>query len=252
MSSRSPDFRQDAPDRACFRMRARLEALALMNEALAILDGAAVDSLVGAKLQGAVDALVEIDTRELTGGVSVPPAIATHFADGLASAERGTLRHAIDALTVPAYATDAEGKITYWNTQCVALAGREPELGSDKWCVTWKLYTTAGERLPHDRCPMAVAILEQREVRGEVAIAERPDGRRIAFTPYPTPVFNSNGQLTGAINVLIDVSKAQQLELRYQSDLCRRLARSIADPGVSASMKQMADNFQSSAESLAR
>ena len=35
---------------------------------------------------------------------------------------------------------------------------------------------------------------EKREVRGEVAIAMRPDGSRRAFTPYPTPLFAKDGE----------------------------------------------------------
>ena len=32
---------------------------------------------------------------------------------------------------------------------------------------------------------MAIALKENREVRGWTALAERPDGRRVAFQPYP-------------------------------------------------------------------
>ena len=90
-------------------------------------------------------------------------------------------RPLLDALPVPVYLTDADGLVTYWNEACVDFAGREPELGQDRWCVTWQIHTTDDELLPHDRCPMAVAVREQREVRGEVAIAMRPDGSRKAL-----------------------------------------------------------------------
>ncbi|MGH6729599.1 MAG: PAS domain-containing protein, partial [Sphingomicrobium sp.] len=118
-------------------------------------------------------------------------------------------RAMLDALPVPVYTTDAEGAVTYWNNACLAFAGRVPQLGSDKWCVTWKLYTTAGDRLPHDQCPMAEAIREKRQVRDAIAIALRPDGSRRAFKPYPTPLFDQAGTLTGAVNLLIDVSEEQ-------------------------------------------
>ena len=49
-------------------------------------------------------------------------------------------------------------------------------LGSDEWCVTWKLYWPDGTPLPHDQCPMAVALKEGRAIRNAEAIAERPDG----------------------------------------------------------------------------
>ena len=85
---------------------------------------------------------------------------------------------------MPIYLTDAEGAVTYWNQACVEFAGRGPQLGEDRWCVTWRLYTTTGERLPHDQCPMAEAIRDQREVRGKIA---SPCARTVAAGPsFPT------------------------------------------------------------------
>ena len=62
----------------------------------------------------------------------------------------------LDALPAAVYTTDAAGRITYYNQAAADLAGREPQLGSDEWCVTWRLYDADGTPLPHDRCPMAV------------------------------------------------------------------------------------------------
>jgi two-component sensor histidine kinase len=59
---------------------------------------------------------------------------------------------------------------------------------------------------------MAVALRENRPVRGAEAIAERPDGRRVPFIPYPTPLRNSEGNLVGAINMLVDISERKQAE----------------------------------------
>ena len=76
--------------------------------------------------------------------------------------------------------------MTYWNHACVEFAGREPQLGQDRWCVTWKLYTTTGEPLPHDKCPMAqTQSASSGPIRDAIAIAERPDGSRVAFGPTP-------------------------------------------------------------------
>jgi two-component sensor histidine kinase len=94
----------------------------------------------------------------------------------------------------------------------VELAGREPTIGSDEWCVTWKLYNTDGTRLPHDQCPMAVALKEGRPIRGVEAIAERPDGVRIPFIPFPTPIRDAEGKVVGAINMLIDISERKEAE----------------------------------------
>jgi PAS domain S-box-containing protein len=158
----------------------------------------------------------------------------------------------LDRLEAPAYLTDKDGNVTYWNRACVEFAGREPELGQDRWCVTWKLYTMGGEPLAHEACPMAVAIKEQRVVRNAVAIAERPDGSRRAFTPYPTPLYDESGELKGAVNLLIDVTAEQDRELRSQADRCRRLSRSVTDSRASRVLGDMAIGYERSAASLSQ
>jgi PAS domain S-box-containing protein len=97
--------------------------------------------------------------------------------------------------------------LTYFNQACVEFSGRTPELGSDHWCVTWKLYNADGTPLPHDQCPMAVSLKERRAVRGVEAIAERPDGSRIWFEPYPMPFFDADGNLAGGVNMLVDITR---------------------------------------------
>src|SRR5688572_1959753 len=96
-------------------------------------------------------------------------------------------RRVLDSLAAAIYVTNPEGVITYYNAACIAFAGRTPRISQDSWCVTWKLYTEDGRCLPHDQCPMAVAIRERRAVSGVEAVAERPDGSRRNFMPYPTP-----------------------------------------------------------------
>ncbi len=122
-------------------------------------------------------------------------------------------REVLDDLPAAIYTTDAEGRITYFNKACIAFSGRTPTLGDDLWCVTWKLYRTDGSYLPHSECPMAVALREGRPVRGAEAIAERPDGTRINFAPFPTPIFDEEGNPAGAVNMLVDITaqkKAQE------------------------------------------
>lgn len=137
---------------------------------------------------------------------------------------------ALDALPLPLYATDAEGTITYFNPACIAFAGRTPSVNEDRWCVTWKLYTDDGKFLPHDQCPMAVTLKDGVPVRGVTAIAERPDGTRLNFMPFPTPLRGGNGAVTGAFNVFLDITAEKQAaRLRAQAARCRHWIRSVND-----------------------
>ena len=97
---------------------------------------------------------------------------------------------------------------------------------------------------------MATAINERRSVRSEIAIAMRPNGSRVAFRPYPTPLFDKSGQLKGAINMLIDISDEQAEALKEQASRCRRLASSTEDPAARDILRSMAAVYDQSAESL--
>ena len=108
--------------------------------------------------------------------------------------------------TSPVYTTDADGWLTYYNDAAADLWGYRPELGKTRWCGCWRIYTPDGAPLPLDQCPMAVAIKEGRPVRGVQAVLERPDGTRIPFTPYPTPLRDVSGTLVAASNVLLKIT----------------------------------------------
>jgi PAS domain-containing protein len=151
----------------------------------------------------------------------------------------------LDEIPAPLYVTDPAGYITYFNPSCIGFSGRTPAAGKDRWCVTWKLYTDAGEPLPHDQCPMADAIRARREVRGLTAVAERPDGTRVRFMPFPTPLFAADGAFEGAVNMLIDITgKEQASDLRDQAIRCRRLAAGCGDFAAGKAMQRMAAEFE--------
>lgn len=141
------------------------------------------------------------------------------------------LSEILQALPAAIYTTDAEGRVTFYNEAAADLAGRKPKLGSDEWCVTWKLFRPDGSPLPHDECPMAVALRENYPVRGEEAVAQRPDGTRTPFVPYPTPLRDPQGRLVGAINMLVDISDRKEAEARQKvliGELNHRVKNTLA------------------------
>jgi PAS domain S-box-containing protein len=126
------------------------------------------------------------------------------------------LQDILAAIPAAVYTTDSAGNITYFNEAAVELAGRRPTIGSDQWCITWKLLWPDGTPLPHDQGPMAVALKEGRPIRGKEAVAERPDGTRVPFLPFPTPIRDASGKIIGAINMLVDVSDRKEAETQQR------------------------------------
>jgi PAS domain-containing protein len=150
----------------------------------------------------------------------------------------------LDRIPFAVYRTDRHGILTHYNAACIELAGREPAVLQDRWCVTWKLFTPAGAFLPHDECPMAVTVRESRAVRGTRAVAERPDGSRVHFAPYPTPLRNSAGDLTGAVNLLVDIADPRhQAHCHSLAERCLRHARAVSDERSRKALMDLAAEY---------
>jgi PAS domain S-box-containing protein len=138
-------------------------------------------------------------------------------------------------LPAAVYTTDAAGRITFYNEAAVELWGVRPKLGTSEFCGSWKLYRPDGTPLPHDQCPMALALREKRPIRGMEAIAERPDGTRVPFIPYPTPLFDSAGALIGAVNTLVDITERHAAERRIrESELHKATLAAIVESSADA------------------
>ena len=127
----------------------------------------------------------------------------------------------LQSLPVAVYTTDAAGKITFYNEAAAQLWGVRPELGKSEFCGSWKMYWPDGAPLPHNQGPMALALKEKRPIRGMEAITERPDGTRVLFTSYPSPLFDASGALIGAVNTLVDITDRHEAEQRLRESEAR-------------------------------
>ena len=135
----------------------------------------------------------------------------------------------LEALPVAVYFTDAAGRLTFYNRAAADLWGWRPDPRSIRWCGSFRLFWPDGTPLPHDQCPMAVAIQQNRQVRGAEAVAERPDGTRVPFAPYPTPLRDPDGELTGAVNLLVEISEGRGGEATRHRRSHARLLRKKAE-----------------------
>ncbi|HYD02071.1 MAG TPA: PAS domain S-box protein, partial [Phycisphaerales bacterium] len=157
-------------------------------------------------------------------------------------------RQMIDAIPAAVYTTDIQGRLTAFNPAAAALSGRTPELGTDRWCVTGKLFYPDGTPLPHDRCPMAQVLRGEPVPPGAEAIAERPDGSRIWFQPFPTLLRDAEGRVTGAVNMLLDITARKQHE-----ETAARLAaivESSDDAIISKNLQGIVQTWNAGAERM--
>lgn len=155
--------------------------------------------------------------------------------------EEETTQGLLQALPAAIYTTDAEGRITFYNEAAAALWGCRPELGKSEFCGSWKLYWPDGTPLPHDECPMALALKQGRAIQGMEAVAERPDGTRVPFIPYPTPLFDASGRLIGAVNMLVDITDRHHAEQQARAEAEERIRGERAAQRLAAIVESSED-----------
>ncbi|MBO9200964.1 MULTISPECIES: PAS domain S-box protein [Niastella] len=154
----------------------------------------------------------------------------------------------IQALPAAIYICDANGFIRTYNKAAVELWGREPEIGKDTWCGAQKIYTIDGKSLPMDQCPMAIAIKEGREIQDAEIIFERPDGSKRIIMPHPKPFFNTDGKVTGAVNMLVDITGYKSNE--ESNGHFAAIIESSDDAIISKTLESIVTSWNSSAERI--
>ncbi|MDZ4861700.1 MAG: PAS domain S-box protein [Candidatus Hydrogenedentes bacterium] len=129
--------------------------------------------------------------------------------DAVAHSEK-RYRELVQGLPAAVYTCDSEGRIGLYNDAAVALWGRTPDL-DDLWCASYKIFKD-GVEISMDACPMADCVRNGRAVHGTEIIVEQPDGSRRHVLPHPEPLHDANGNIIGAINMLIDITDRKLAE----------------------------------------
>jgi PAS domain S-box-containing protein len=132
-------------------------------------------------------------------------------------------RRLLEGLPAAAYTCDSQGLITYFNRHAVRIWGREPKLNdpNDRFCGSFKLFSSDGSPIAHERCWMALALETGQEYNGEKIIIERADSSRVTVLAHANPVRDESGVVVGAVNVLVDLSD------REESQTAQRLLAAI-------------------------
>lgn len=131
----------------------------------------------------------------------------------LATAEsEAAYRNLVKSLPAAVYTCDPSGRVLLFNDAAAGLWGREPEVGRDFWRGSYRMEYPDGRAMRIDECPMAVALREKRAVRGQEIIIVRPDGTRRNVLPHPEPLYDTQGNLTGMLNMLVDITVFRETE----------------------------------------
>lgn len=115
----------------------------------------------------------------------------------------------LEALPVAIYTTDAAGRTTFYNEAAVDLVGERPEMGKDSRRIFGRQAEPA----------LATALRDKRPMRAEVLLS-RPDGSCVPVLCNPTPLFDADDRLVGAVDMLIDITERKQAREDLRVLLC--------------------------------
>ncbi|WP_040473869.1 PAS domain S-box protein [Flavobacterium frigoris] len=114
-------------------------------------------------------------------------------------------KNLIQNLPVGIQSCDAAGRILLFNKAAVAIWGREPEIGIDRYCGAFKLYSIDNQLIPLESSPM-VSLLKDGIPQTGTVIVEEPNGNRKTIIADLVPFFDTNKNVTGAVNVMTDIT----------------------------------------------
>lgn len=158
----------------------------------------------------------------------------------------------LQSLSAAIYSTDAVGKITFYNEEAAELWGVRPDLGQSEFPMSWPLFWPDGSLLPYEECAMAIALSEQRSIRGQEVLATRPTrhnvelplamrGPSIEDRPLAAPI-----QPFGYVYSTINVCAGHQLRPKKVSDahlkLCPVLPKNSAGGGYETGTRAPSSN----------
>jgi PAS domain S-box-containing protein len=123
-----------------------------------------------------------------------------------------TSGHLLDLLPVAIYTCDKNGYIRYYNKCATEIWGREPAIGKDLWCGSYKIFTVEGNPIPVDKCPMAITLKTGKEIKKQEIVLERPDGSRVNVVSHARLIFDEHGNLEGGMSMLVDVTRQRDDE----------------------------------------
>ena len=127
---------------------------------------------------------------------------------------RAIEQSALDAIPTGFCVCRADSGLVRYNRRAVELWGRTPPLGdpNDQHGSSFRRYSAAGEPLPFDATPVAMALRSGEPVVGAELVIERPDGSRVPVLMNATPLRDQTGRIEGAVCSFQELTEHKRAE----------------------------------------
>ncbi len=121
---------------------------------------------------------------------------------------------ALDAIPTGFCVCRADSSLVCYNRRAAELWGRTPPLDnpSDQFGPAFRRFSAAGEPLPFDATPVAIALRTGQTVTGAELTIGRPDGSRIPVLMNAAPLMDGAGCIEGAVCSFQELTERKRAE----------------------------------------
>ena len=159
-----------------------------------------------------------------------------------------TFKELVHALPVAIYTCDNEGFIDFFNPAAMALWGRQPEIGKDKWHSFWNYCHADGSAMPLDECPVAITLKSGQIFSAKEIKIKKNNHPCLNLLVSPCPIFDDQHHIIGVHNTVVDVTMQKQNE--EKKAMLSALVESSDDAIISKSLQGMITSWNSGAEKI--
>lgn len=154
----------------------------------------------------------------------------------------------LEDLPVAVYSCNKEGYITSFNKAAVKLWGKTPELNKDKWHINREIFDADGALLKPEEMPTGKVLKYGKAVKQQEIYIKHPDGNISCILSNPKPLFSDSGELTGAVNILIDITEQKNAESKQ--GMLASIIESSEDAIVSKNLAGIITSWNHAAQRL--
>ncbi len=121
----------------------------------------------------------------------------------------------VETIAEGVFIVGTDGQISFANAMAEKLVGLPREVITQRThnAPAWRVTAPDGEPFPDEVFPVAIVLRTGKPIYGVDAAIERPDGSRVMIRVNASPIRGTDGELTGVIATVSDVTHQKEVEL---------------------------------------